>query len=113
MANQYYCEFAPHLYLSDGINNLSKIKRKLTHGAGQLTIYVICRAPETENQIAVMHCANLKQSWYKTHPVYVYGIASGYEASRALLVRICDDAAREGFDDRLSEFLDLRTGGTP
>ena len=111
MSGTKYCEFASHLFVGEGVKHLSLVKWKLTHGAGQLAIYIICRAPGMDGVISVMHCANLKQKWYKDHPVYVYGIASGYEDSRALLMRICDEAEAAGMGGRLAEYLERRTGG--
>ena len=34
-------KFYRHLYVSDSIRNLEKVKWKLRHNAGQITIYII------------------------------------------------------------------------
>lgn len=88
------------------MRNLPVIKWKLTHGAGQMTVYLITDAIGKGNQLAIMHCANLKQPFYRDRPMTVYGIAEGYEEARQMIVRISDEACRAGYTGQLKAYLD-------
>ena len=51
-------KFYRHLYVSDSIRNLEKVKWKLRHNAGQITIYIIALANLTTSWIffTVLFC---------------------------------------------------------
>ena len=107
-----YCRFYPHLYIGDNIRHPIKVKWKLTHGAGQVGVYVIAASPESDELLAILHCANLKQDYFKEHPLYVYAIAWGEAEAQRLLVQISDEACARGMDGRLKAYLDARVAPT-
>ena len=73
--------FYKNLYVGPSIKDPDKVKRNLMIGKGQFTIYVIALSPSKPgpgaNQLEIMHCANLKQPYYKQYPPYILGITSG------------------------------------
>lgn len=111
MKKMRYCEFDPHLYLGARVRDAETIKRKLTRGAGQLTVYLIAVAPGMPERLAILHAANLKQKYYEDHPLHVYGIAEGYEEARDLIVQISDEAIRNGYAGEIKAYLDARETG--
>lgn len=58
------------------------------------------------DQLDIIHCAFLKQSYYLEHPVMIYGIAQSYEEALELVVKISDEAIQNGYEGRLLEYLD-------
>lgn len=111
MKQERYCKFHPALYVGARVKHLAAVKRKLTHGAGMLSVYLIVQAPEREDALAVIHAGFLQQRYYETHPLTVYGIAEGYGEAQELLVRISDEACAAGMPGALKAYLDSRGGG--
>ena len=87
--------FYDKLYISPLIRNPRKIRRDLQRGKGHLTIYVLLLAhgPGGGPQLEIMHCANLQTSYYRAHPPFIVGIASG----RADAVEMGNDLTNEAF----------------
>lgn len=108
MNQERYCKFYPALYVGERVTHVASVKRKLTHGAGTLTVYLIVEAPEREDALCIMHAGFLQQRYYETHPLTVYGIAAGYSEAQALLVRISDEACAAGMPGALKAYLDSR-----
>lgn len=73
--------FYKNLYVGPSVKDPDEVRRKLLIGEGQFTIYVIALSPSKPgpgaNQLEIMHCANLKNPYYKKYPPYIIGIASG------------------------------------
>ena len=73
--------FYKNLYVGASIQNPDEVTRKLQRGEGQFTIYVIALSPSKPgpgaNQLEILHCVNLQQPYYRSHPPYIIGIASG------------------------------------
>ena len=109
MKQERYCQFHPALYVGARVKHVSAVKRKLTHGAGMLSVYLIVQAPEREDALAIIHAGFLQQRYYETHPLTVYGIAAGYGEAQELLVRISDEACAAGMPGALKAYLDSRT----
>ena len=107
-----YCTFAEKLYIGEGVKDAERIKWKLQHAAGTLSVYLLAEAPENRAELAVIHAGFLTQDYYKTHPLKVYGIAKGAQEAKELLVRISDEAARAGMTGALKAYLDTREGGS-
>ena len=108
MKKQRYCVFADQLYLGTRVQNPEEIRRKLSQGAGQISVYLVAEAPENRSALAVIHAGFLTQSYYADHPLKVYGIAKGYSEAQELIVRISDEACAAGYPGRLKEYLDGR-----
>ena len=103
-----YCVFAKQLYIGDGIRDAERVKRKLKHAAGTVSVYLLAEAPENRAELAIIHAGFLTQEYYRTHPLKVYGIANGAEEARMLLVRISDEALQAGRPGELKAYLDAR-----
>ena len=103
-----YCIFSPYLYIGTGVKNTRLVKWRLTHGAGQLRVWLIAEAPLAPSHLAVLHAANLKQAYYARNPLKVYGIAAGRHEADEMLIRISDEAAAAGHAGELKRYLDLR-----
>lgn len=90
--------FYKYLYVGPSIENPEEVKRKLMIGKGQFTIYVITLSTSApgpgSNQLEIMHCANLKQPYYRQYPPYILGIASGF----AEAVELVKDLVQEAYD---------------
>lgn len=109
MKQERYCKFHPDLYVGARVKDVSRVKHKLTHGAGTLSVYLLVEAPEREDALAVIHAGFLQQRYYETHPLTVYGIAAGYSEAQELLVRISDEACAAGMPGALKAYLDSKT----
>ena len=103
--NKHYCIFADNLYIGESVDNPALVRWKLTHGAGQFGIYLITPALNGIDQLEIIHCANLKQKYYREHPALIYGIAAGKAEAMDLLVTISDEASASGMDGDLLGYL--------
>ena len=90
--------FFKNLYVGPSIQDPEKVKRKLLRGEGQFTIYVIAISPSIpgpgSNQLEILHCAYLKQPYYKAHPPFIIGIAAG----RSEAVEMVRNLVQEAYD---------------
>ena len=90
--------FYKNLYTGSSITDPEAVKQKLRTGRGQFTIYVIALSPvmpETgSNQLEILHCAFLKQPYYRKYPPYIVGIASG----RIEAIELVRDMVQEAYD---------------
>ncbi len=109
MKNNGFCRFYKELYWGESVKRHSLVKWRLCHGRGQFTIYCILRAMTQSDQLDIMHCAYLKQPYYRTNPAYVYGIAGSYQEALDLVVRMTDEAEKAGFEGRILDYLNSRT----
>ncbi len=108
MKKRGFCEFYKDLYWGASVNNKALVKWKLKHGAGQLSIFCVTRALNTSDQLDIVHCAFLKQAYFKAHPSYIYGIATSHDEAVDLVLRISQEASMAGLDGRLIDYLDSR-----
>ena len=99
------CKFYEKLYIGKGIKNERLVKWKLRHGAGQLNIYVITASAMEHGQLEIRHSGFLKQKYYKRHPVFVYGIAKGYGEALDIIMKISDEAYKNGMGGDLRGYL--------
>ena len=106
MKKKGFCRFYKYLYWGESVRKHTFVKWRLYHGSGQLSIYCITRAATDGDQLDIMHCAFLKQPYYRENPVYVYGIAAGYYEALDLVTRMTEDAIAAGYEGRILEFLD-------
>lgn len=105
MKKSGYCRFARNLYWGRNVKKRAIVKWNLYHGSGLLDIYCITRAAIEQDQLDIIHCAYLKQKYYRENPVLIYGIAKGYEEAMDLVLRISQEASIAGMDGRLLDFL--------
>lgn len=104
----HYCVFSPKLYIGEGVKDVERVKWKLRHAAGCVSVFLLSEAPENRGELAVIHAGFLTQDYYRTHPLKVYGIAHGAQEARALLVKISDEACENGYPGQLKAWLDKR-----
>jgi hypothetical protein len=100
-----FCRFARNLYWGNSVKKRPIVKWKLYHGSGQLDIYCITRAAMEQDQLDIIHCAFLKQKYYRENPVLIYGIANGRKEAMDLVLRISQEASIAGMDGRLLDYL--------
>ena len=74
-------KFDRHLYVSDSIRNLEKVKWKLRHNAGQITIYIIALA-KSDDQLDIFHCSLLQQRFYDKKDLFVVGLADWHASKK-------------------------------
>ena len=103
-----YCKFYKDLYWGEAVKNRTVVKWKLKMGSGQFGVYCISRPEGGSNQLDIINSAFLKQKYYRYHPVYIYGIASGYSEALDIVLRISQEASIAGMDGRLLEYLESK-----
>ena len=108
MKKRGFCRFYKNLYWGDSVRKHSQVKWKLYHGSGQITIYCVKRADSTGDQLDIIHCAFLKQPYFRLNPAYIYGIAGNYKEALDIVLKINDEALLAGYEGRLLEYLDGR-----
>ncbi len=106
MKRKGFCEFCKNLYWGASVKNHGVVKWKLRHGAGQLSIFCITRSLNTNDQLDIVHCAFLKQAYFREHPAFVYGIAGSHSEALDIILRISQEASMSGMDGRLLDYLE-------
>lgn len=97
-------KFHKKLYIGESIENVTHVKWKLKHNAGQLGIFVIVLA-QGDDQLEIFHCAFLQQRYYKEHPPYIVGIAKGYDEALSLLQKMVADSYQKMGHYKLKEYF--------
>lgn len=97
-------KFYRKLYTGESIKHPNKVKWKLRHDKIQPGIYVIALA-SGEDQLEIYHSAFLKQSYYKTNPPYIIGIAGGYEEAVDMVVKMTQNALEQTGSPDLKKYL--------
>ena len=103
-----YCRFYKDLYWGTSVKKRSIVKWKLRLGMGQFGIYCVVKPQMGNDQLEIINCAFLKQKYFRYHPAYVYGIASGYNEALDIILRISQEASIAGLDGRLQEYLESK-----
>lgn len=106
MKKSGYCLFSKNIYWGQNVKRHAIVKWKLYHGSGQLDIYCITRAAMVNDQLDIIHCAFLKQKYYRENPVMIYGIAEGKKEAMDIVLRISQEASLSGMDGRLLDYLE-------
>lgn len=105
MRKRGFCEFSKNLYWGPKVKKRNLVKWKLYHGSGQFNIFCITKTMNDNDQLDIIHCAFLKQPYYREHPIFIYGIAAGYEEALDIVMKISQEASDSGMDGRLVEYL--------
>ena len=105
MKKRGFCEFSKNLYWGPSIKKKTLVKLNLYLGRGQFNIYCVTKAMNDNDQLDIVHCAYLRQPYYRYHPVFIYGIASSYTEALDIVLRISKEASIAGLDGRLSDYL--------
>ena len=89
----FYC----HLYMNENLKKKeAKIKKKLS------AIYVIAFSQSPQNQLDFFSSLLLKQHIYENTPLFVVGLADGYDSALELIRQITEEvfAATQSVDIR-------------
>ena len=105
MRKRGFCEFSKDLYWGAKVKKKRLVKWNLYHGRGPFNILCVTKAMNQNDQLDIIHCAFLRQPYYRVHPIMIYGIASSYEEAVDIVLRISQEASIAGLDGRLSEYL--------
>ena len=108
MTKNRFCKFYKNLYWDENIKNRHLVKWRLNRGKKQLTVFCVVRAMNGSDQLEIIHNAFLTQDYYKEHPAYVYGIASGYPEAVNIVMKISDEALNAGMTGKLLDYLDKK-----
>lgn len=102
--------FYKHLYVSDSIQNINRVKWKLKHNAGQIHIYVIALAENKVDQLEIYHCALLQQKFYhKKEHGYIVGITTSYEEALEIVQKIVTESLEATGQCNVREYLQNKT----
>lgn len=81
------------LYVSDSIaGKANKIKWKINHNAGTVSIFVIAFASNSNNLLDIIPSWELMQKSYPKRDLKIIGLAKGYGEALELVRRIVDEA---------------------
>ena len=84
----FYC----HLYMSENLKRKeAKIKKKLSANKLQPSIYVITFSQSPQNQLDFFPSLLLQQHIYEDSPLFVVGLADGYNSALELIRRITEE----------------------
>lgn len=89
---QAYMTWHENLYVGESIvHKTNKIKWKICHNAGQLSIYVIALASNEQNLLDIIPARELMQKGYPKQKLYIVGLAKGYEEAVEVAASIVDE----------------------
>ena len=108
MKQKGFCRFYPELYWGESVKKHTLVKWRLYHGRGQFTIFCVVRAQSQSDQLDIIHCAFLKQPYFRSNPAYVYGIAGSHSEALNLVLQITQEAQDKGYEGNLIKYLDER-----
>lgn len=81
-----------HLYVGNSlIGKVHKIKWKINHNAGTVSVYVIALASNPDNLIDIIPARELLQKAYPKDDMFIVGIAKGYDEAIGVVQRIIDE----------------------
>lgn len=95
----FYC----HLYMNENLKKKeAKIKKKLSANNLQPSIYVIAFSQSPQNQLDFFSSLLLKQHIYENTPLFLVGLADGYDSALELIRQITEEvfAATQSVDIR-------------
>lgn len=85
-------EWRSKLYVSESIGKkANRIKWKISHNAGTVSVYVIALASNRQNLLDIIPAWNLMQKAYPKRDLKVIGLAKGYNEALELVRRIVDE----------------------
>ncbi len=108
MKKRGFCRFYKDLYWGESVKKHTLVKWRLYHGRGQFAIYCITRATSESDQLDIIHCAFLKQPYFREHPAMIYGIAGSNMEALELVVNMTEEAVSAGFEGRILEYLEQK-----
>ena len=80
------------LYVGDSIGNqVNRIKWKINHNAGTVSVYVIAFASNDRNLLDIIPAWELMQKAYPKKDMKIIGLAKGYDEALDVVCRIIDE----------------------
>lgn len=94
------------LYTGESIlRRQRKVKWKIMHGAGQLRVYVITLASNSQNLLDIIPSRELLQKHYPKRNLYVIGLAGNYQEALEVAAHIVSDVYRETGDFDVRSYI--------
>ena len=95
------------LYVSDSIAGakVNRIKWRINHRAGVVSVYVIALASNSENQLDIIPAWVLKQKAYPKKELTIVGLAKGRKDALLLVKRIVEETYRTTGDADIRSYL--------
>lgn len=95
------------LYVGESIvHKTNKIKWKIRRHAGQVDIYVIALASNTENLLDIIPSRELLQKGYPKKELFIVGLAKGYEEALSVAASIVEEVYRQTGTFAVRSYLD-------
>jgi hypothetical protein len=87
------------LYVGDSIaSKVNRIKWKINHNAGTVSIYVVTLASNPDNLLDIIPARELMQKGYPKKDLMIIGIAKGYNEALLVVQRVIEDTYRKTND---------------
>jgi hypothetical protein len=87
------------LYVGDSIaSKVNRIKWKINHNAGTVSIYVVTLASNPDNLLDIIPARELMQKGYPKKDLMIIGIAKGYHEALLVVQRVIEDTYRKTND---------------
>lgn len=97
------------LYVGESIvHKTKKIKWKICHNAGQINIYVIALASNSENLLDIIPSQELLQKGYPKSGLRIVGLAKGYDEAVTVAVSIVDEVYQKTGAFAVREYLERK-----
>ncbi len=102
------------LYIGESIKGKEKrIRWKIEHNAGMLSVYVITLASNPDNLLDMISSKELMQRAYPKEALRIIGLAGGYDEGIRLIAQIIDDTYQNTGDTDVYNYLkEMRGSGT-
>ena len=95
-----------NLYVSNSIGDkATRIKRKINHNAGTISVYVIAFASNSQNLLDIIPAWELMQKSYPKKQMKIIGLAKGYEDALELVRTIIDETYQNTGDVDVWKYL--------
>jgi len=78
---------------------------KIKHRAGMVRTYVIALPSNERNLLDIYHSAELMQRHYRNRPLFIVGIACGYEEALLVVQQIIEDVYRESGGVKVKDYI--------
>ena len=98
-----------NLYVGESIRHKTdKIKWKINHNAGQINIYVITIASNSQNLLDIIPAQELMQKGYPKRELYVVGLAQGKEEAYEIVKQIIDEVYQKTGEFKILPYLQTK-----
>lgn len=102
MQMAFYCD----LYVSEELKHKKeKVIQKLNTNSAQPSIYIITLAQGMQNHLEFYSSLLLKQHFYEDTPLFVVGIARGYDGALYLTEHIVKEIYEKAQDTDIRSFI--------